>query len=200
MPIATYRLQLGQAFGLGHAAAVAGYLADLGVSDVYLSPVFTARPGSEHGYDICDHRRLNPELGGAEGFAALEDALSAHALGAILDIVPNHMGIDPVTNRWWRDVLENGPSSPFADFFDIDWRPVKDELENRVLLPILGDQYGAVLERGELRLHFIDGAVELRYFDHGCRSIRGGLRSSTSTDWTDSAPNSVTPTSSCASS
>ena len=131
-----------------------------------MSPVFAARPGSEHGYDISDHGRLNPELGGDEGFLALEDSLRMHGLGALLDVVPNHMGIDPRTNRWWRDVLENGPSSPFSAFFDIDWDPVKPELKDRVLLPILGDQYGTVLERGELRVGLADGALELHYFDH----------------------------------
>ncbi|MCU0256908.1 MAG: malto-oligosyltrehalose synthase, partial [Vicinamibacterales bacterium] len=166
LPTATYRLQLRPEFGFEAAARTAPYLASLGVSDAYLSPVFAARPGSTHGYDICDHGRLNPEIGGEAGFSTLEDALRHHGLGALVDVVPNHMGIDPRTNRWWRDVLENGPSSPFADFFDVDWDPVKPELRDRVLLPILGDQYGAVLERGELRVELADGALELHYFDH----------------------------------
>ena len=165
-PVATYRLQLRPQFGFEAAAAEVPYLAELGISDVYLSPVFAARAGSVHGYDISDHSQLNPELGGHAAYEMLEHAMRAHALRAMLDIVPNHMGIDPRTNRWWRDVLENGPSSPYSAFFDIDWHPIKPELENRVLLPILGDQYGAALERGELRVALADGAFELRYFDH----------------------------------
>jgi (1->4)-alpha-D-glucan 1-alpha-D-glucosylmutase len=139
------------------------YLAALGVTDCYLSPVFTARPGSTHGYDVCNHNEISPELGGAASFEDLASELQARGMGLILDLVPNHMGIDPHTNEWWRDVLENGPSSAFARYFDIDWNPVKSELKDRLLLPVLGEQYGEALESGTLRLAFDAGALVLDY-------------------------------------
>ncbi len=162
----TYRLQLRREFSFDDARAVVPYLARLGVTHLYLSPILAARPGSAHGYDITDHGRLNEELGGEDGFAALAAEARAHGLGIVVDIVPNHMGIDPKANPWWRDVLENGECSPHARAFDIDWRPIKPELRDRVLLPILGDRYGIVLERGELELRFADGALSLAYFEH----------------------------------
>jgi (1->4)-alpha-D-glucan 1-alpha-D-glucosylmutase len=163
-PVSTYRLQLHGDFGFEAARDLVPYLASLGITDCYSSPHFKANPGSRHGYDICDHRSLNPELGREGDYDAFCAALTAHGLGHIVDIVPNHMAADPRSNPWWRDVLENGPSSPFAVFFDIDWEPVKTELHGKVLLPVLGDQYGRVLERGELQLGFADGALHLRYF------------------------------------
>jgi (1->4)-alpha-D-glucan 1-alpha-D-glucosylmutase len=166
VPTSTYRLQLHQGFRFADAEALVPYLAALGVGACYSSPHLMARPGSTHGYDICDHSRLNPEVGDEEEYAAFVAALRRHQLGHIVDFVPNHMGIDASANPWWRDVLENGPSSPFAAYFDIDWHPVKEELEQKLLLPILGDQYGRVLERGELQVHFSDGAFVLRYFEH----------------------------------
>lgn len=165
-PVSTYRLQLHRDFGFADACALVPYLHALGVTDCYASPFFKANPGSRHGYDICDHSQLNPEVGSEEDFAAFTAALNAHGMGLVVDFVPNHMGIDPAANPWWRDVLENGLCSPYAEFFDIDWEPVKDELHNKVLLPILGDQYGLALERGELRLAFADGTFVLRYFDY----------------------------------
>ncbi len=135
------------------------YLAALGVTDFYSSPFLTAGRGSTHGYDIADHGKLNEELGGEAGFDALSRRARDAGMGFVLDIVPNHMGVEPERNHWWRDVLENGPSSIYARFFDIDWTPLKPELTDKVLLPILGDQYGAVLERGELQLGFRDGAL-----------------------------------------
>ena len=141
------------------------YLDRLGVTDCYSSPLLKAAPGSTHGYDICDHSRLDPALGSEEEFASWADAMRSHGLGHVLDLVPNHMSCDPMANLWWRDVLENGPSSPYAKYFDIDWDPVKPELKGKVLLPLLGDQYGRVIERGELQLSFEDGALHLRYFD-----------------------------------
>jgi (1->4)-alpha-D-glucan 1-alpha-D-glucosylmutase len=164
-PRATYRLQLGRELRFRDVAAVCAYLAALGVSDLYLSPFFAALPGSTHGYDVVDHQRLNPELGDAEDLEALEQTAARHGLGLVLDVVPNHMGIGS-GNRLWMDVLENGPSSPAARFFDIDWHPVKEELQAKVLLPILGDQYGRVLERGELELGFVAGGFEVRYYEH----------------------------------
>ena len=141
------------------------YLARLGVGACYTSPYFTAVPGSTHGYDVVNHNEINPELGGAEGHAAFVKRLAELRLGHVVDFVPNHMGIGTGTNAWWRDMLENGPSSPSAKFFDIDWSPAKAELRGKVLLPILGDQYGNVLERSELQLAFRDGLLILTYFD-----------------------------------
>jgi (1->4)-alpha-D-glucan 1-alpha-D-glucosylmutase len=164
-PVNTYRVQLHGGFGFAQAESIVSYLAQLGVTDCYSSPHFKANPGSRHGYDICDHSTLNPELGTQEDYDAFCAALNAHALGHIVDFVPNHMAADPRSNPWWWDVLENGPSSPFAVFFDIDWHPVKPELHGKILLPVLGNQYGRVLERGELRLRVENGALHLRYFD-----------------------------------
>jgi (1->4)-alpha-D-glucan 1-alpha-D-glucosylmutase len=165
-PLATYRLQFHRDFTFRDAERVVPYLHELGVTDCYCSPYVMARPGSLHGYDIIDHTRLNPELGTGQDYASFVAALHAHGLHQILDFVPNHMGIDPLANQWWREVLENGPSSVHGRFFDIDWEPVKDELQGKVLLPILGDQYGSVLERGELELGFAGGALFLDYYEH----------------------------------
>ena len=164
-PVSTYRLQFRRGFGFSEAHDIVAYLAQLGVTDCYSSPQLAAKPGSTHGYDICDHNILNSELGSEEEYRKFTDALSAHDMGQVLDIVPNHMSADPEANPWWRDVLENGPSSRFADFFDIDWTPVKAELNDKVLLPVLGDQYGQVLERGELQLHYRAGELSLQYFN-----------------------------------
>jgi (1->4)-alpha-D-glucan 1-alpha-D-glucosylmutase len=164
-PVSTYRLQFHRDFGFADGRNLVPYLATLGVTECYCSPYLTANRGSRHGYDICSHDTLNPELGSDADYDRFCTALDAHSLGHIVDFVPNHMAADPKSNPWWRDVLENGPSSPFADFFDIDWDPVKPELKGKVLLPVLGDQYGRVLERGELRLFFEEGALHLRYFD-----------------------------------
>ncbi len=165
-PSSTYRLQLSREFPFARVEDLVPYLKALGVGAVYLSPILLARPGSTHGYDICDHNRINPDLGGEEGFEALSRSLRAADMGCILDFVPNHMGADPLTNPWWWDVLENGPSSPFGRYFDIDWEPVKPDLRGKVLLPVLGDQYGRVLERGELRLDFAHGALVVCYHEH----------------------------------
>jgi (1->4)-alpha-D-glucan 1-alpha-D-glucosylmutase len=164
-PVATYRVQLNHTFTFQQLHSLAPYLDALGVSECYCSPILTARQGSSHGYDICDHSALNPEIGSAADLEAVSRSLQSRGLGLIVDFVPNHMGIDPQTNAWWRDVLENGPSSAYARFFDIDWRPVKEELRDKVLLAILGDQYGQVLERGELQLVLENGLLAVRYFD-----------------------------------
>jgi (1->4)-alpha-D-glucan 1-alpha-D-glucosylmutase len=166
VPISTYRLQLHAKFPFAAAAEVSGYLARLGIGACYTSPYFAAMPGSTHGYDVCNHNVLNPELGGREGYSAFTSQLAARGLGHVVDFVPNHMGVGTVANPWWRDVLENGPGSTAARFFDIDWAPVKASLQAKLLLPILGDQYGRVLERGELRLRFHDGVLVLAYEDH----------------------------------
>ena len=160
-------------FTLTDAAAVVPYLSRLGAGAVYTSPYFAAAPGSTHGYDVTNHNEINPELGGRDAHTAFTDAVRAAGLQHVVDFVPNHMGISTLTNPWWRDVLAKGPASRFANFFDIDWYPFKTELRRKLLLPILGDQYGQVLERGELRLEWRDspwmepGPPELilTYFD-----------------------------------
>jgi (1->4)-alpha-D-glucan 1-alpha-D-glucosylmutase len=166
VPSSTYRLQFHADFTFADATSLVPYLADLGVGACYASPYLKATPGTRHGYDICDHNALNPELGDAVDYAAFSAALHAHRLGQILDFVPNHMGIDAQTNTWWRDVLENGPGSPFADYFDVDWAPVTSGMRDKVLLPILGDHYGRELERGRLQLRFESGRLGLTYYQH----------------------------------
>jgi (1->4)-alpha-D-glucan 1-alpha-D-glucosylmutase len=166
IPTSTYRVQLSGDFTFHDAARLVPYLARLGIGSLYVSPFFKATPGSTHGYDVTDYQELNPELGGDDGYEELATALEAHGLGLLIDFVPNHMGIGGGRNAWWQDVLENGPLSAAATSFDIDWRPLKRELRDKVLLPILGDQYGAVLERGELRLELEEGAFRVQYFEH----------------------------------
>jgi (1->4)-alpha-D-glucan 1-alpha-D-glucosylmutase len=165
IPTATYRLQFNGAFTFRDARQIVGYLADLGVSDCYASSYLKAVPGSMHGYDVADPTSLNPEIGSEEDYRAFVAALKEHNLGHVLDVVPNHMGIARSSNPWWMDVLENGPSSRYAAFFDIEWQPIKAELADKVLIPILGDQYGAVLERQELTLTYRDGAFVVLYYD-----------------------------------
>jgi len=168
IPRATYRLQLHGRFGFNHAAQLVPYLAGLGISHVYCSPYLKARPGSQHGYDIIDHDALNPEIGSREDFEAFVDALRANGMGQILDIVPNHMGVMGGDNVWWLDVLENGPASHYAGFFDIDWDPVSPALKGKVLVPVLGDHYGSLLERGEIKLAYEPDAGSLNacYHEH----------------------------------
>lgn len=164
-PQATYRLQFNAGFTFADAHAIVAYLADLGISHVYASSYLTAAPGSTHGYDVTDPTRLDPELGPTDEYARWVAALRARGMAHILDVVPNHMGIAGSANAWWQDVLENGESSLYANVFDIDWHPLKLELEDKVLLPVLADAYGAVLERQELRLVYADGAFTIRYVD-----------------------------------
>ena len=164
IPSATYRLQLNQHFSFHDAGAIAPYLRALGVTDCYVSPVLQARAGSSHGYDVCDHSRLNPELGGQQGFEIFAATLREHGLGMILDAVPNHMGIADPGNVWWMDVLENGPGSLYSSYFDVDWHPVNPDLQDKVLLPLLEDQYGRVLEAGKLKLGYREGAFFLWYY------------------------------------
>ncbi|QQS45726.1 MAG: malto-oligosyltrehalose synthase [Acidobacteriota bacterium] len=165
IPVATYRLQFNEDFTFRQAASILDYLNDLGISDCYASPLLTARPGSRHGYDVIDHSRLNPELGGGEGFEDFASGLRPRRLGLIMDVVPNHMCIAGSGNRWWNDVLENGPSSPYAGYFDIDWEPPKPDLKETVLLPVLGDQYGRVIENREIAVRYRDGAFFADYYD-----------------------------------
>jgi (1->4)-alpha-D-glucan 1-alpha-D-glucosylmutase len=168
VPRATYRLQFHKDFGFDDAIRVLPYLAALGVSHVYCSPIQRARAGSMHGYDVVAHDEVNPELGGEEGFARFVAALRVHGMGQLLDMVPNHMGVFGADNAWWMDVLENGPASLYAQHFDIDWQPLNVELTGKVLLPVLGGHYGEVLASGELSLRFEPeaGAFALVYFDH----------------------------------
>jgi (1->4)-alpha-D-glucan 1-alpha-D-glucosylmutase len=165
IPVATYRLQLNRELPFADIHALVPYFQRLGISDLYTSPFLKARRHSPHGYDVTDHASLNPEIGTDEELAALLAELRRHDMGLILDVVPNHMDIDEETNRWWWDVLENGPSSPYARVFDIDWAPPKEDLANKVLLPILGDQYGKVLENDEIRLLFETGAFLIAYYE-----------------------------------
>ncbi|RMH31502.1 MAG: malto-oligosyltrehalose synthase [Nitrospirae bacterium] len=164
IPLSTYRLQFNYQFTFTQAARLVPYLHALGITDCYASPYLKAVPGSLHGYDIVDPTSLNPEIGSPEEYQAFVDALRAYEMGQILDVVPNHMGIANSANPWWQDVLENGPSSRYASYFDIDWTPAKPELENKVLLPILGDQYGIVLENQEIVLCYEEGVFFLRYY------------------------------------
>lgn len=166
IPVATYRLQLNRTFTFQDATQLIPYLDDLGVTDLYCSPYFRAVPGSLHGYDVVDPTTLNPEIGSEADYRAMIEELQRHGMGHLLDVVPNHMGITQQINAWWQDVLENGPISPYAAFFDIDWDPLKTELRNKVLLPILGNQYGVVLENQELQIEYQDGRYIIRYYEH----------------------------------
>ncbi|MBS1227244.1 MAG: bifunctional 4-alpha-glucanotransferase/malto-oligosyltrehalose synthase [Proteobacteria bacterium] len=168
VPRATYRLQFSRDFTFAQASAIVPYLAELGISHCYASPYLRARPGSSHGYDIVDHRVLNPEIGTTQSYDDFVVALKARDMGQIIDVVPNHMGIMCADNAWWLDVLENGPSSAWSGFFDIDWEPLNPELCGKVLLPLLGEHYGAALEGGKLRLDFdfSTGGFSLYYDQH----------------------------------
>jgi (1->4)-alpha-D-glucan 1-alpha-D-glucosylmutase len=165
LPRATYRLQLNKHFTFRDAQALVPYLHELGISDCYTSPILKARPGSMHGYDVCDPTLIDPELCGAEAFEALAASLREHGMGLLVDTVPNHMGVNHESNVWWMDVLENGPSSVYASYFDIDWDPVNPDLKNKLLLPVLEDQYGTVLESGKIRLSHAEGAFFLQYHE-----------------------------------
>ncbi len=165
-PRATYRIQFHGGFGFDAAAEIVPYLAELGVSHLYASPVVQAAAGSTHGYDVVDYGRANAELGGDVGYARLTAALAQHGLGQLLDIVPNHMAIASPGNRWWWDVLENGPASRYASYFDVEWDPPETKLRNTVLLPVLEDHYGRVLERGLIQLHRDGGSFSVHYHEH----------------------------------
>ncbi len=166
IPTATYRLQFHKDYRFQDAEVMADYFQRLGVSDIYSSPIWKARSGSLHCYDVTDHTQVNPELGGEPAFKALAAALRDRQMGIIVDVVPNHMGIMDTGNRQWWDVLENGPNSPFANFFDIDWRAYKEELHDRVELPTLGQQFGICLENGELKVSFNeDGEFRVNYYE-----------------------------------
>jgi (1->4)-alpha-D-glucan 1-alpha-D-glucosylmutase len=165
IPVSTYRLQFKHDFTFDEARALVEYFCELGVTDCYSSPILKARPASPHGYDIVDHTQVNPELGGETAFVEFARELREREMGLLLDTVPNHMCIASSENLWWQDLLENGPGSPFARYFDVDWNPPNPSLKNRVLLPILGDQFGRVLENQELRVAYRDGAFHLSYWE-----------------------------------
>jgi (1->4)-alpha-D-glucan 1-alpha-D-glucosylmutase len=163
-PRATYRVQLHPGFDFDAAAEIVPYLAELGISHLYSSPCLQAAPGSMHGYDVVDYH-VSHELGGTAGHERLDSALRGAAMGRMLDIVPNHMAITGRENPWWWDVLENGPASPYSAYFDVDWAPPEARLRNSVLLPVLGDHYGRLLEAGEIKLVREDGGFILRYYE-----------------------------------
>ena len=163
-PAATYRLQFNHLFTFEQAAGLVDYFDELGITDLYSSPFLMARPGSVHGYDITDHSRFNPEIGDEDSFARLSKELQDRGMGLLVDVVPNHMCVSHPSNRWWWDVLENGPSSPFARCFDIEWHPPKAELANKVLLPVLGDQYGRVLENQEIHVFYAEGELKVGFY------------------------------------
>ncbi len=164
-PASTYRLQMHEKFTFADAQAILPYLKKLGIGDVYLSPIFEARPHSMHGYDVARHDCLNPELGGEQAFAPLAEALRAEGMGLLLDTVPNHMGVGN-QSVWWQDVLENGRASRYSGYFDIDWEPLKPDMQNKLLLPILGCQYGEALEAKQIQVKFENGRALIAYFDH----------------------------------
>ena len=168
IPLSTYRLQFNRDFTFNQAREIVPYLRKLGISHLYASPYLKARPGSQHGYDIIDHNALNPEIGTYQEFEQLCATLAEHTMGQILDVVPNHMGVQGGDNAWWLDVLENGQASAYAGFFDIDWSPIKLKLHGKVLLPVLGNSYGAVLDNAELKLRFDgeSGEFVIDYYKH----------------------------------
>ncbi|MBB5710928.1 malto-oligosyltrehalose synthase [Sphingomonas xinjiangensis] len=165
IPRATYRIQFHRDFPFEAGIPLAGYLKSLGISHLYASPIGTARSGSTHGYDVVDPTVINPELGGEEGFRALAAALKAEGLGIILDIVPNHMAVGAADNRWWMDVLEHGPGSDYARFFDIDWEPTDPAMHGKLLAPFLGMAYGEALRSGALTLE-ADGSAVMAHGTH----------------------------------
>ena len=165
VPLATYRLQLRREFPFESAEKLIPYARALGVSDFYCSPIFLSTPGSAHGYDVNDYRRINPDLGGRAGLDRLDTALRGCGMSILLDFVPNHMGINGpgLLNRWWRDVLKNGIHSPYARFFDIDWNNGDSPERSQVLVPILDDHYGRVLEAGRLALIYDQNELSVTY-------------------------------------
>ncbi len=164
LPSSTYRIQLNSEFRFADTLKILDYLHELGISDLYLSPILAARKGSTHGYDVIDPTRINPDLGTEEEFATLQNELQNRGMGLLLDIVPNHMAAN-AENPWWMDVLENGAQSAFAAYFDIDWHPHARSLEGRILLPVLGRPFGEALDSGEIKLVCNDGRFYIQYFE-----------------------------------
>jgi len=164
IPSATYRLQFNSGFTFPQARAIQDYLRDLGISDVYASPLFQAGPESTHGYDTCCFGKINPNIGSTQDFERFTVELKARNLGLLLDLVPNHMSAT-LSNPWWFDVLENGRDSQYAHFFDIDWNSKNPTLRDKVLLPVLEDEYRKVLEAGKLRLVRENGKFFIAYYE-----------------------------------
>ena len=172
---ATYRVQLHGGFNLDDAAAIVPYLAKLGISHLYCSPYLQARAGSTHGYDVVDQSKVNEELGGDAAHERLCAVLADHGMGHILDVVPNHMTVTDRANAWWWDVLKHGPDSRYASYFDIDWDPPEEKLRRTILIPILGDHYGRVLEAADIRLELEGDECVVRYFEHALPVAPGSL-------------------------
>lgn len=164
VPLATYRLQFNKDFTFRDACKILDYLRDLGITDIYASPILTSRHGSGHGYDVTDPTRIDPDLGTEEEFEVFQEELQKRGMGLLLDIVPNHMAASS-ENPWWMDVLENGPDSAFASYFDIDWHPPSRNLDSKILLPVLGRPFGEALDSGELKLAFQNGKFVVQYYD-----------------------------------
>src|SRR6266403_2682111 len=161
---ATYRLQFNKDFTFRDATGLLDYFSELGITHIYASPIWRSRPGSTHGYDVIDPTRLNPELGTEADFFTLQTELRNRGMGLVLDIVPNHMSASS-ENSWWMDVLEHGPESAYASYFDVDWHPPSRSLDSKILLPVLGRPFAEVLENGEFRLIFSEGRLFLQYFE-----------------------------------
>jgi (1->4)-alpha-D-glucan 1-alpha-D-glucosylmutase len=164
-PRATYRIQLSPSFDFDAAAGLAGYLASLGVSHLYCSPLLQAAPGSSHGYDVVDPGRINSELGGNEAFDRLATTVSERSLGIVVDIVPNHMATATPANPWWWDLLRKGRASAYAEYFDVDWHPASSAVRDKVVLGVLSDRYGHELDAGALTLEHHGDGIALRYHD-----------------------------------
>jgi (1->4)-alpha-D-glucan 1-alpha-D-glucosylmutase len=165
IPLATYRWQLSESHGFEQIRELIPYFQSLGISDLYLSPLFRSRAGSTHGYDVVDHGEIEPAFGGEAAFLRMAEAARAAGLGIVLDVVPNHMGINDSGNRYWLDVLENGETARWANFFDVDWDAIPQTLKHRVLQPVLGRPFGAALEHGELRVVYAERRLQVEYFD-----------------------------------
>src|SRR6478672_12429345 len=163
IPLSTYRLQLGSDLTLDQVHDLLPYLQNLGISDLYLSPLFRARAESSHGYDVVDHGTIDPAIGDLAAFERLATAARKAGMGILLDVVPNHMGINDPGNVWWLDVLENGEGSYFADFFDIEWNSPAAGLQDKILLPFLGEPFGRVLENGDLKVVYDSGRLQLAF-------------------------------------
>lgn len=165
IPTSVYRLQFNSTYTFVNAVDLIDYLQELGINDCYTSPLMKAMPGSQHSYDVTDHTQLNPEIGTEEEFGSFAEKLRSQDMGLIVDIIPNHMCISVPYNPWWNDVLENGPSSPYANFFNIDWDPPRRELSNKVLLPFLDQQFGRVIENKELQVLYENGCFYVQYYE-----------------------------------
>src|SRR6185503_19119633 len=164
IPCATYRLQFNRGFTFQQAREILDYLRELGISDVYASPLFQAGPDSTHGYDTCCFGKINPNIGSAGDFDCFTSELKARDLGLLLDLVPNHMSAT-LSNPWWFDVLENGRASRYAQFFDVDWNAKNPALRGKVLLPVLEDDYRKVLEAGKLKLERENEKFFIAYYE-----------------------------------